>query len=235
MEATNGLEKFSIKMMRIAISDWLDTLLKSEKDYFDFLRRILKVEEPHDPYKLNMHDFNQIRQNRISYENYLDDLGILYREVYADICMLFLLPIKESEYVESLLTDLNTKTEDVEKFPYEAFAIRIYVSLKSSNRNIPFKTILCQSKPLYDKIKELNDLIDAKDESYFQQIPIVSIYYLLTYMMECFRTLETLWKDDDIKDIKKMFENVTSERMSYEKFIEVIDSYRKKILEEVNL
>ena len=49
-------------------------------------------------------------------------------------------------------------------------------------------------------------------------------------MKSCFQSLQKLPAEEEKKDIAKMFENVSSEEMDYEEFLEAIDAYRRKIL-----
>lgn len=220
--------------MSSAVSEWLNGLQNSKKIQFRFINRVLRAAESGKCPSINIKDFYQIQQKRVDCENYLYDLGNLYREVYADICMLYLLPIREAEYAESLIADLNTNSEDDRNLPYEWFAIRIYVSLKASERRIPFRAIRDLSETMYRKIKEIAQLIESETESFNQELPVTSICYLLSYMKGCFQSLKALPEAGTKSKIEKMFRNVVSERMNYVEFLTVIDEYRRKILEETS-
>lgn len=66
--------------------------------------------------------------------------------------MLYLLPLKDADYVGSLIAELNAGNEELDALRYEVFAIRIYVTMKASGSEIPFEVIRRQSRSFYDKI-----------------------------------------------------------------------------------
>lgn len=227
---TAYLENFRIRNMYFSVLNWLDRILETEDNYFDFIRSVIQSAETGKCPRISMGNIEQIRLKKKDCADYLLDIGNLYRESYADICMLFLLPIQGEDYVESLIVDLNDSTENDEDLPNEWFATRIYISLKSVGRKIPIQTIRNKSELVYKKIEYLSSLMDAREDSIDREIPATSVFHILKYMEKCFQSLNENISDSSKNRIVKMFQNVTSSQMDYKTFLEAIDDYRKKVL-----
>lgn len=69
-----------------------------------------------------------------NFKNLIDDIDILFHEVYADICMLHILNLETNDYIESLLQEMDMYPNE-KNISDEMFVIRIYVTLKASQMN----------------------------------------------------------------------------------------------------
>lgn len=169
----------------------------------------------------------------------LEDVSILFREIYADICMLFILPQSETqEHIKNLFTELvNGESNDYRR-RYEQFAIRIYVVLKALHRENVLestKSLLYPedvSNKLYAELKKLCEA--GSEESTTRLIPFSAIRSLQQYADACVRSLHSSFDEGknskDLERIRSMFLEVASPELNYEKFLQYISTYRKRIL-----
>ncbi|MEY8388919.1 hypothetical protein AALC17_16840 [Oscillospiraceae bacterium 38-13] len=228
MRELSGISWLGMNVMRRVVWRWADDLVDNQETYFDFIWSVLQKSSPSNPPKLNPNDtkLNQIKKAHFS--DLLRDLSFLYREIYADICMLHLLPVSETEHIESLIQELATEKR-VENRRYEAFAVRIYVSLVASRRNIPWEHIKKSDENLYWEMQEIQQCLSADVEPRERLFPLTSIYFLLRYAEGCFDRL-CRQPQESLQKVWKMFHNVISPDFNYEIFLEDINQYRLRLL-----
>lgn len=159
----------------------------------------------------------------------LRDLGTLYREIYADICMLSLLDIDNATYVQSLAQEF-TANSDVPDMPYEQFAIRIYVTLTALKRSgsAPQQSMPEKLRREYYAIEQAV-MQDVEAEN--RRFPIASILYLVEYARGCCAIISQTMDRSAQHSIKDMFENASSSKMNYTAFLNTINDYRKELLQ----
>lgn len=169
----------------------------------------------------------------------LEDVSILFREVYADICMLFILPQSETqEHIKNLFTELVNGESNDHRRRYEQFAIRIYVSLKALKRDTALGDArsLLYPEDVADKLyAELEKLrLAGSEESTTRLIPFSTIKRLQKYADACVESLRANLKEGknskDLERIRSMFLEVASPELDYENFLQYISTYREKIL-----
>lgn len=90
--------------------------------------------------------------------------------------------------------------------------------MKASGSEIPFEVIRRQSKSLYDKIQELDRLMEEGEESYHQEIPVTSVCYLLAYMKSCFQSLQELPAEEEKKTLRKCLKTSLPRRWTMKNF-----------------
>lgn len=218
----------SAQKIRDFVKKWALNLFK-EKNYNKFVRKVLLLNSGREKVKFETSPA-KIRDIRLlKFGNLLQDLYTLFREIYADICMLYFLPLETTSYVNSLVDDLVLNGDN----PYEQFAIRIYISLAVSRRSIPEKTYFASSDAashLYEEIKKIQSEL-VQDEEPERLFPISSIRYLIEYAQECYKSLDSsLAGKSSLEDIKNMFNGVVHE-MNYDKLLEPISTYRMKVID----
>lgn len=220
----------SIVEMQKAVQLWADCLSKEEEEYYALIWNALQKSKAHEPLKLDLTDTLINGTKAGMFCNLLVDLSILFREIYADICMLYLLPISEQEYVESLIQELATEKR-VEDRRYEQFAIRIYTGLTAIGRHIPWKYVQRGDGKLYKELNSISTHLNADEEELTDRlIPMTSIYHLLRYASLCYKGLCQL-PPKELETVQKMFDGSVSSQLNYEQFLEYINQYRIKLLE----
>ena len=89
--------------------------------------------------------------------------------------------------------------------------------MKALRSEIPFEVIRRQSESLYDKIQELDRLME-EGESYHQEIPVTSVCYLLAYMKSCFQSLQKLPTEEEKKTLRKCLKTALPRRWTMKNF-----------------
>ncbi len=230
MEATERLEKFDMRLMQSTVEEWLYNLCSDKVKFDEFVRELL-LKNSHLP-RLNVEKIHLDQETVVRFSWLLNDLSILFRETYADICMLYLLSIDSTEYIQSLLSDLTAGNRPDEERRYEQFAIRIYVCLTAAGRVIPYEDIRQRDPRLHEEIDKIRAGLDNGNEDLKRLFPLTSIRFLQLYVKKCYNSLsQHPTGSRQLTDIRSMFANVASPDMVYTEFITIIDDYRKKILE----
>ena len=168
----------------------------------------------------------------------LGDISILFREIYADICMLYILPESETiEYIKNIFEELVNGESDDQRRRYEQFAIRIHVSLKALNREN--KTTFVRSlephnisDKLYTELDNLN--YTGSQESTSRLIPLSAINRLQQYADICSKCLYSNLGQgkytEELEKVQNMFSDVASTDLDYERFLQYISEYRRTVL-----
>ena len=230
MEATERLEKFDMRRMQSAVRDWLYDLCYNRSMFDDFVRDLL-LKNSQLP-KLNVKKMHLNQETATRFWQLLNDLSILFRETYADICMLYLLLIDSTEYIQSLLSDLTAGNRPDEDRRYEQFAIRIYVCLTAAGRVIPYEDIRQCDRRLHEEIDKIQTGLNNGNEDAGRLFPFTSIHFLQLYVEKCYNSLSQYpLGGSQLADIRRMFVNVASPDIVYTDFITIIDDYRKTILD----
>lgn len=237
--------KYTIRHMQTIVEDWIENWCSNLNCYSNFVRQLL-FDIPNNE-KINIScDVDEIYYY---YSNHfsilLEDLGRLFKEIYSDICMLFLLPITSEEYIEQFASELvgepleypydDVVDEKMGSELYEIFAIRIYVCLKATERHLPnkSKSKLAYFNAICDKIKDIDLKIKSDDES-DSYIPLGSVYQLIKYATECYKSLKDRLFDDS--ELEYLRDNVleNKEDIDYDKIVAFINDYRKELLDYFN-
>ena len=180
-------------------------------------------EEEFPFYTLNWEpDFEELDR----FETLLNDLGTLFREIYADIAMLYLLPVGTKEYITSHEEELRFGANP----RYEQTAIRIYVSLTVCDKD--FSQVCVQDNQLKEELERLQDCFERELEDRDRLLPISSIYYLKQYGKFCYEKMKTLIGKDDKEWLQKNYKNVSSAQTDYTMFLQCIDDYRQTLLDD---
>lgn len=227
-EKMKDLDEPNIIDMVKGVMEWVRGISEEPDKYVEFVKRVLSENMGYVPLKLNAADTFITGEKILKFQALLEDLSILFREIYADICMLYLLPISNEEYVASLMKDLLSE-KDEKKRRYEQVAIRIYVGLKSAGRPIPLSYILKNSEELGKEVEAIDACIRDEREMKKRLIPITSVRFLFRYAEHCFEQLRKK-PQPGLEEIRGMYRNVISPEMDYKKFTMDINRYRVKIL-----
>lgn len=228
---TSELTNANIRQLSGKIMQWVSELYSDEKSYLKFMRTLFLNCKETESLKIDPSRSFFTRDNiQIFQELLFKDLKNLFREIYADICMLHLLgaEVTDEDHVEGMIKELHSEPRE-DKRHYEQFAIRIYVGLVASKRNIPWEYIESHDQKLCEKLQLIDTHVKDKRRSQDLMIPVTSIIHLLKYAEKCYEKLSKK-EQDGLKEIRLMFRNVISSAMDYSRFIQDINKYRVTIL-----
>ncbi len=219
------------------IANWAHSLLDNETGYRQLIYRALlasgegSIDRPLELSR-NVAFFEEARVSRFC--RLLEDLHTLFRETYADVCLLFLLPVRLDQYLASHVQELRTEPVEQER-PYEQYAIRLYVAIKAVDREneLQWDELKRLDPLLYNEMKHLKELIEIGEEKISRLIPIVSVLDLLRYAKTCYENIQAA-PEDKRKELRQMFQNIVPEKgattIDYKTFLRDIDDYRKELL-----
>lgn len=220
----------NIAEMMNRVMEWVNLVHKDYTEFLKIIQSILQENSGKPPLRLNPSS-TFITADRIrKFEELLSDLSILFREIYADICMLYLLPVNSEDYAISLIQDLHSERQTQAR-RYEQVAIRIYVGLKASECAVPWEFLQKHDEKLYKEMDKIDEHISKQKRMKNRLIPITSILYLLRYAEGCHKKLCEK-QQVGLDEIRKMYNNMISSEMDYAQFIQDINRYRTAILEK---
>lgn len=227
-----------MRHMTSRIERWAYSLLDDDTRYLRLINSALLTKEAYSeetPLKLsrNVSHLEEIRVHRFC--QLLNDLRTLFRETYADVCMLFLLPVELDRYLYSHVKELETEPE--EQRPYEQYAIRLYVAIRATERenDLPWDRLERMNLRLCEEMKRLRELIEQEEDDGSSRFPIVSVLNLLSYVETCYKELKSAPDPDGLRpQLRGMFRNIVPGKnpntIDYEAFLDHIDKYRKQLL-----
>lgn len=161
-----------------------------------------------------------------------DDLDILFREIYADICMLYILNVPTGDYIESLLHELAINSNPIWNCN-ELFAIRIFVSLTATNKikayeNNKHRDLWAQIRTLIYHIDE--EIHEGTDGTYKLPLPISSVFALLEYAQICYKSISASVKPVHTHEVKEMYACLTRDNFQYKTILDRIEDCRAEMI-----
>lgn len=162
-----------------------------------------------------------------------EDLNTLFREIYADICMIYLLDIQTDDYIGSLLQELSHNSNPIYVCD-ELFAIRIYVSLVATNKLEAYqhnkhRDIWVNLRAIIANIDK--EICEETDGKFKLALPISSIYTLLDYAKLCFETISTTVKPKHTDEVRQMLSCLTTEDFAYHTVLAKIEECRTNMVD----
>lgn len=226
LKKTDDMKSPCVRDMRERVLEWIAELWGNEATMSHFVEVVRRNGNEEEGLEEKIR--GAFREERlVAFEELLVDIGDLFREVYADICMLHILEISSEDYVGSMIEELNKNQEEDRR--YEAIAVRVYAALDGVGKAIPSVFIKERSEELYRQIERFRGLNQetAGKERFEGVFPRASVWFLDLYAKKCYKSLCNLEGKDKIR---KMFSNATAVKMDYKSFMGDIDWYRKGIL-----
>ncbi len=236
----NGIDEITtltIREMSYKILELTENLLFQEGCFDKFVLEYFSYTTKNKSCPINLKGFEE-EYVRILFENEfaqrLFDLEILFREIYADICMMYILNMNQDEYIESLLKELSLNHTEG-SYSYDMFAIRIYVTLYSSGCD---DIIYCgtEYRSVWEKleiiINQIKKELDEKyDDNYILYIPITAIYELIEYSKKCYKYMSSSLTVDDVSNVSNMYRDLSNkERFTLKNILDEIQDSREEIL-----
>lgn len=220
-----------------AIQQWINELLCDDPaaKYCDLIRNVLINTQFNTEYKQLKFsaDFASYQdRNQRYFAVILPKLTMLFREVFADICMVCLLNLDSNTYLDALYKDVIGNPGTV-----EFTAVRIFTTLSAVKKDIPEQGDDYDEEVTDQFFRTLQRLImnqtDRDTTTY--QFPIGIVNQLRIYSDKCASDIKALLEDDDetngmVSTLRMMYHNVISTNINYNLLQEFINDYRKKSL-----
>lgn len=213
-KSLDQLPKPTIKSMSQQVWKTANTLFRSEEKMMQFFREYFQESEKITPISFPSDD--AIVRGLHQFELRFNDLNILFREVYADICMLHILDVQTGDYIESLLLGL----EGLELHPkkrkntIDVYAIRIFVALNAMNRQNEFSEVHDSNlwPEIHEKIKHITKQIEILKDGSELHYPISAVSALLDYAKECYQTIKRMLPSTDTEEVRQMYDKLYGEQ-----------------------
>lgn len=223
--------------VEVATKGWINQLLDNgpSVNYCDLIRDVLKKAIPNaDCRRVEFStDFINLQERNNYFALILPKVTTLFREVFADICMMCLLDLDADTYLEALYGGVIENPDSV-----EFTAVRIYTTLSAVGKHIPARVSHFEDETGERFYYSIQRLITGQANQNFiaktYQFPISCVKKLQTYSDKCAADIKELLEEDDVKEmvgrLQKMYRNVMSSNMNYALLWEFINDYRKKCL-----
>ena len=174
----------------------------------------------------------------------LNQISWLFKEIYADICMTYLLSINDPrEYINQFASELENE-EAVEEYLisgekvyfgsllYEIYTIRMYVTLKATGNSLPKYS---SNDPEYfinicKNMYKIDQHINNKEQEIDSYIPKGVVNQLLKYAQDCFLSLKTSTESDETYKYIKTNTLNKNAYFNYSDIFKFIEEYRKELL-----
>ena len=223
-ELANWMNKESaltMDAMKIAVENWFTSTFESPVGYAGFIKGVARKPDQNTGRVKRLiisPNVSRMRERITKSLSVLNEVGTLYREIYADICMLCLLGEQNKEadkrrvyqqYIRILdnevPTDYAYEDKNTSSLRIEVFAVRLFVCLRVGCAGLLFPHNELEqnmnSPALRDEVSrialEYNDFFAVKDDPsqleikgfYERIIPLEIIDDLMTYANACRKTL----------------------------------------------
>lgn len=219
------------------ITQWITELLDPENvadQYSNFIRDVLissKLNRTDSDFPI-ISNFDELglRSER-DFEPLLSDLTILFREVFADICMLRLIKLDAVTYISSFLQDFSEYPDE----PYEAYGIRIHAALAAMDMCLP-ERYLFPDGVVADRLLAAIAHVQRRTENTYNpygdyRIPAAAVGKLLDYAKKCSADIaELVANHAQMAELYAMYHNVSSPDLDCSILQKHINSYRKEYL-----
>ena len=166
----------------------------------------------------------------------LRDIKTIFREIYADLCMLRILNLSPSDYVNALIDESYRNHSEGNEGAVLQSAIRIYTVLSARDQFDKCKNIEPKSRYLsiwkrcYKIMKSLHEEIcTSKDGSSKWIIPSSCVNIILEYAIECNKSLSELDNELIVK-LQGMYNNTKYGVEDYNKALRDIGESRQQAL-----
>lgn len=167
-----------------------------------------------------------------TYYKRLNELRILFRETYADLCMLHFLKISPQKYFDVTLRDWNSINDGMLMQIYIALSVNGYyiedikneIKVWGTKFEVEHKQIVAAC---YD-LDRIYNLINGENEK--------SVKYLYQYIESCKTELTKIFQyDEDSNDneMVKMYKQIVEDDSDYKSILATIDKSRGDILKYI--
>jgi hypothetical protein len=217
----------NMNMIRLHLNSFLNRIAKDENFFSDLVRRTLQANGDTDTYFKGIDEMTPWAAQSQELSKWLDDLSTLYREVYADICMLALLPLEAKRYAQSLMSEISS-----DGYGRTQMVVRLYVCLRATQCIIPYQDIKNADHAFYEVLTNIENGDPPLD-----CFPVASIEPLVQYAHACFQLIDKQLNETDcqgiVQRIRETFRKISEKRIPYLELIEDVDKYRVQLLNDL--
>ncbi len=213
------------------IRDWLGKLLNNREKYSNLICDTLlagpgDAEEP----LMVENNIGELKYRALrGFFPALRDLTNLFRETYADLCMMYMLDLESEVYIESLRDELRAGDPCC-----EWLATRAFLCLKASNKVVPDENTISGGEGMRTFYRELTALQqdwEADYESDKRVLPVSALIPLLQYLEERHGVLkETLDGSDKLGKLRKTYKWMANQATPYTDLEEFINQFRTQVM-----
>lgn len=218
-----------------AVQTWIDDFLYAKDlpgEYGSLIRDVLRSETPSygGPPLLLHTDFDDLRMRNINFfARILPIFTMLFREVFADICMVSLLDLVADTYLDALYDDISGNPTSA-----EFYAVRVFTTLTAVGKTIPARRKSAGTvaeDQFFSALERLTNKNSRRDlESGVYQFPRGCVCKLQEYSDECGKKVKELLNSEDVKQLRRMYQNVIDPNMKHRELQQFIQAYREKYL-----
>lgn len=224
-------EKTRIDDMQSIVNRWAYNIIREKHvaEFSDLIRRIISDNKSGIAISFNRSAY--IANYNTYFQPLLKNITMLFREVYADICMLYFLPITSEEYTSLIYEDV--KDEPYGTDIYWLFVIRMYICLKVSKRDL---SLIAKDNANYSQIAQdimsIQDDLSSNKEKQDSFYPIGVTLQVLQYAEKCYNSMESHFNDNAALKHKEKQIVDFYKKFYYKDFLDTIDNFRYNILNE---
>lgn len=218
-----------------AVQTWIDDFLYGADlpgEYGSLIRDVLRSEAPGcggNPLLLHA-DFDDLRMRNINYfARILPVFTMLFREVFADICMVSLLELDADAYLDAFYDDICGNPTSA-----EFYAVRVFMTLTAVGKPVPGRRKSADAAAedlFFSALKRLTRQYSERDmESGIYQFPFGCVRRLQVYSNSCGEKIKDLLNSEDVKQLRRMYQNVINPNMKHQELQQFIQEYRERYL-----
>lgn len=232
----SGTSEVTMEIIVHKVYKWLNDMASTEDKkenalYCDILRDAMKHHGvPNATERIPLGNITPLRAKSAETIACIDTVQKLYREVYADLCMLVLLPISSEKYVNSILDEI-----EISKKSYEEMAIRICTVLNVIGQRIPNCLIANRSLELLEYVNKV-----IKEETKEMRFHPEVTRQMKEYLTICYKSLKEQLSQASMRQIAEKIEEMyintssdqskTPDHFNYTLLLKSIDDYRAEII-----
>lgn len=226
-----------IKEMKNETIRWLSDLLSGSPagiKYAEFIRKVVIKSAGNRRIKVQS-SIVALKKALMQSIGTLKAMGDLYREVYADLCMLNLLQLNPSYYLDSYLEELSQDWEEKrDKTAVGILALRYYVCEQanfSSDNLSSGKRSGCVWGHFKRKYNDICLAVTDKKCVPTSIFPPEAILPLVEYARACDKSLKDCFNNnEEAQKAKRVFDEASGEMVKYSCWEQHINEYRVDLL-----
>lgn len=228
-------DTWTISIFEEEVQTWIDDFLYSAdlpSEYSSLIRDVLRSESSECCSKpvLLRADFDHLRMRNINYfAQILPVFTRLFREIFADICMVSLLDLDADAYMDAFYDDICGSPTSA-----EFYAVRVFTTLTAVGKPIPGRRKTSNTSAedqFFSALKRLSRQDSRRDmESGTYHFPLGCVYELQVYSNGCAEKIKELLNSEDVKQLRRMYQNVINPNMDHHELQQFIKGYRERYL-----
>ena len=218
---SDGESTLTLDVIRESIFDCITELIRegNERNYAEFIRQA--VETTLMPFPIVSIGF--MRQcNEVYFKPLLNDLYIIFRESFADLCVIYLMQLEAEEYIKGFKEEF----ENAEEGQLECLNLRISACLTVCRLNLSESIQSFVSPDIYSQLQQMMLFYKGGYNDIQFRFPQQAIRELCEYLSSCYTALSKC-KQEEAKKFRELAGKEIGDNL--ETFYTLIDEYRRSI------